>query len=74
MSTAIGIQILYDAIYKSIDFFEINSAAKGNGTKMVEAFLKDFKKDWQPAVLMDFARQRRISGLSMIKCPPFPKK
>lgn len=29
--TAIGIQILYDTTYKTIDFFDINSPVKGNG-------------------------------------------
>ncbi len=53
--TAIGIQILYDTTYKSIDFFDINSTIKGNGSKMVAAVLKDFPNDWQPVVLMDWS-------------------
>jgi len=53
--TAIGIQILYDTTYKTIDFFDINSPIKGNGSKMVDAVLKDFPKDWQPAVVMDWS-------------------
>lgn len=53
--TAIGIQILYSPSYKTIDFFDINSPVKGNGSRMVDAILKDFPKDWQPAVVMDWS-------------------
>ncbi len=53
--TAIGIQILYSAKYKTIDFYDINSPIKGNGSKMVDALLEDFPKDWQPAVVMDWS-------------------
>jgi hypothetical protein len=53
--TAIGIQILYSTDYKTIDFFDINSPVKGNGSKMVDAILKDLPKDWQPAVVIDWS-------------------
>jgi len=53
--TAIGIQILYSTTYKTIDFFDINSPVKGNGSKMVDAVFKDFPKDWQPTVVMDWS-------------------
>ena len=53
--TAIGVQILYSTDYKTIDFFDINSPIKGNGSKMVDAILKNFPKDWQPAVVMDWS-------------------
>jgi hypothetical protein len=53
--TAIGIQILYSTDYKTIDFFDINSPIKGNGSKMVDAILKDLPKDWQPVVVMDWS-------------------
>jgi hypothetical protein len=53
--TAIGIEILYSTDYKTIDFFDINSPVKGNGSKMVDAILKNFPKDWQPAVVMDWS-------------------
>ena len=54
-NTAIGIQILYSPSYKMINFFDINSPLKGYGSKMVDAILKDFPKDWQPAVVMDWS-------------------
>ncbi len=53
--TAIGVQILYSLSHKYINFFDINSPIKGNGSKMVDAILKDFPKDWQPAVVMDWS-------------------
>jgi len=53
--TAIGVRILYSIVYKTIDFFDINSPVKGNGSKMVDAILNDFPVDWQPAVVMDWS-------------------
>ena len=53
--TAIGVRILYSTVYKTIDFFDINSPVKGNGSKMVDAILNDFPVDWQPAVVMDWS-------------------
>lgn len=53
--TAIGVQILYSLSHKYINFFDINSPIKGNGNKMVDAILKDFPKDWQPTVVMDWS-------------------
>ncbi len=53
--TAVGVQILYNTTYKTIDFFDINSPVKGNGSKMVDAIFKDFSTDWQPTVVMDWS-------------------
>lgn len=53
--TAIGIQILYNKQIKYIDFFDINSPIKGNGSKMVDAVFNDFPKDWKAAVVMDWS-------------------
>lgn len=53
--TAIGIQILYSTTHKTIDFFDINSPIKGNGSKLVDAILFDFPTNWQPAVVMDWS-------------------
>lgn len=52
---AIGIKIYYHQSYKMIDFDEINSPKKGNGSKMVDAVLVDFPKEWQAAVVMDWS-------------------
>jgi len=53
--TAIGVQILYSISHKYINFFDINSPIKGNGSKMVDAILKNFPKDWQPTVVIDWS-------------------
>lgn len=53
--TAIGIKIFYHKSYKIVDFDEINSPTKGNGSKMVDAVLSDFPNDWQAAVVMDWS-------------------
>ena len=54
-NTAIGIQILYDSKYKTINFYDINSPIKGNGTKMADAVLNNFPNDWKPTVVMDWS-------------------
>jgi len=53
--TAIGIQILYDTKYKTINFYDINSPKKGLGGQMVDAVFQDFSKEWQPAVVIDWS-------------------
>ncbi len=53
--TAIGVQILYSEYHKFINFFDINSPIKGNGSKMADAILRDFPKDWKPSIVMDWS-------------------
>ena len=53
--TAIGISLLIDFYYKSIQFYEINSAIRGYGQKMVSAVLNDLSKDWEVFTLMDWS-------------------
>ena len=53
--TAIGIEILYSDHHKYINFYDINSPMKGNGSRMVEAVFKDFPNDWQATVVMDWS-------------------
>lgn len=53
--TAIGIQILYNTKHQYVDFFDINSPIKGNGSKMVAAILECFPENWQPTVVMDYS-------------------
>jgi hypothetical protein len=53
--TAIGIELLYSKRYKTIDFSEINSPTRGNGSKMVEAVLDKLPDAWYPIVLMDWS-------------------
>ena len=53
--TATGISVVYHFEYNILDFDEINSPTKGNGQKMVHCILKDFPKDWQAGVFMDWS-------------------
>jgi hypothetical protein len=53
--TATGIQILYSTEHEYVDFFDINSPIKGNGSKIANAILKNFPKEWTPAVTMDWS-------------------
>ena len=38
--TAIGVSLIFDAPYKTVQFYEITSATKGYGAKMVDAVLR----------------------------------
>lgn len=53
--TAIGIMVLYNAKYKTINFFDINSPKKGFGGKMVDTVFNDFSENWNPAVAVDWS-------------------
>ncbi|MBA7630956.1 hypothetical protein ES703_38483 [subsurface metagenome] len=53
--TAIGISLIVDLCCKTIQFYEINSAIKGYGHKMVSAVLKDLPKDWKVILFMDWS-------------------
>ncbi len=50
---AIGVSLILDFDHKDIQFFEMNSATKGYGRKMVDAVLKDLPKAWNGVVVMD---------------------
>ena len=53
--TAIGISLIIDFVYNDIQFYEITSAIKVYGGKMVEAVLKDLLKDWRGVIVMDWS-------------------
>lgn len=53
--TAIGIHLIYDCQFKTLEFFAINSAMKGWGEKMVSAALNKLPPDWTPTVVMDWS-------------------
>ena len=54
--TAIGINLIIDIAYKNIQFYEITSAIKGCGGKMVGAVLQALPQDWKGIVVMDWSR------------------
>jgi len=50
--TAIGVALILDIEHKEIQFFEMNSATKGYGEKMVQAVLNGLQEDWRVIVMM----------------------
>ena len=54
-STAVGIYLIIDIAYSNIQFYEITSAIKGCGGKMVDAVLKALPQDWKGIIVMDWS-------------------
>ena len=70
--TAVGVSLILDEEHKEIQFYEITSAVKGCGTRMVEAVMNALPKGWRAVVVMDWSggfwkvmrqRHRRIELL-----------
>ncbi len=53
--TAIGVSLIVEEDRKELQFYEIASAVKGYGSRMVEAVLSDLPKPWGVFVLMDWS-------------------
>jgi hypothetical protein len=53
--TAIGVSLLLELDYKVIQFYEMNSPAKGYGSKMVDAVIRALPEDWSAVVVMDWS-------------------
>ena len=53
--SAIGVHLIVDFIFDGIQFFEITSAVKGYGEKMVKAVVTSIPDDWEAAVVMDYS-------------------
>lgn len=53
--TAIGVHIILDYPYNTIQFYEITSAKRGYGKKMVKAVLSSIPDDWRALVAMDYS-------------------
>ena len=52
--SAIGVHLILDHPYNTIQFYEITSAVKGYGEKMVKAVLSSIPADWLAAVIIDY--------------------
>jgi len=55
-STAVGVFLLLERDHKVIQFYEMNSAIKGYGSKMVDAVISALPEDWSAVVVMDWSR------------------
>ena len=53
--SAIGVHLILDYPYNTIQFYEITSAERGYGEKMVKAVLSSIPEDWQALVAMDYS-------------------
>ena len=53
--TAIGVSLILEEGREEIQFYEITSAVKGYGSRMVEAVMDALPERWKAAVLMDWS-------------------
>lgn len=53
--TAIAVSLILEEDREEIQFYEITSAVKGHGSRMVEAVLSALPKRWKAIVLMDWS-------------------
>jgi len=53
--SAVGVQLILDFDPDGIQFFEITSAVKGYGEKMVKAVVTAIPDDWKASVVMDYS-------------------
>ena len=70
--TAVGVSLILDEERKEIQFYEITSAVKGCGKRIVDAVMDALPKEWRAVVVMDWSggfwkvmrqRHRRIELL-----------
>ena len=54
-STAVGVSLILEEGREEIQFYEITSAVKGYGSRMVEAVLSALPKKWNVFVVMDWS-------------------
>jgi len=53
--SAVGIHLILDFVTNAVLFFEITSAVKGYGEKMVRAVAAALPDGWEAAVIMDWS-------------------
>ncbi|MFH1707122.1 MAG: hypothetical protein ABIF71_04305 [Planctomycetota bacterium] len=53
--SAIGISLIVEEDREEVQFYEITSAVKGYGSRMVEAVLRAMPKKWKAVVVMDWS-------------------
>lgn len=54
--TAIGVHLIIHEPFTDIQFYEITSAVKGCGGKIVDAIIRALPDDWRACILMDWSR------------------
>ena len=53
--SAVGVHLILDFTTNTIQFFEITSAVKGYGEKMVQAVMTALPDEWEACVVMDWS-------------------
>ena len=53
--SAVGVHLILDFNHDGIQFFEITSAVRGYGEKMVKAVVTAIPDNWKAAVVMDYS-------------------
>ena len=53
--SAVGVHLILELAPNTIQFFEITSAVKGYGEKMVQAVMTALPDDWEACVIMDYS-------------------
>jgi hypothetical protein len=53
--TAIGIHLFFEAAEKTVQFYEITSAEKGYGGKIVNAVMTSIPDNWNALVILDYS-------------------
>ena len=53
--SAVGVHLILDFTTNTIQFFEITSAVKGYGEKMVQSVMTALPDDWEACVVMDYS-------------------
>ena len=53
--TATGVHLIFEPTENSIQFYEITSAVKGYGEKIVQAVMASIPDDWHALVIMDYS-------------------
>ncbi|NQU43180.1 hypothetical protein HQ520_07830 [bacterium] len=51
--TAVGVSLIFDERRREIQFYEITSAVKGCGARMVQAVVNALPWGWKPVVVVD---------------------
>jgi hypothetical protein len=53
--TAIGVHLIFEPAESTVQFYEINSAEKGYGEKIVNAVMTSIPDDWNALVILDYS-------------------
>ncbi len=54
-STAVGVHLIIEPSEKTVQFFELTSAVKGYGVKIVQTVMASIPCDWEALVIMDYS-------------------